>query len=189
MDQPAISHLRPKEVGLCWKWTRPQDLSRPRRTRQRRLPKQQRPGLQLSLTPDTVSFRIFFFFKTKNHMAVNKHNKPFCVGITCEKYNFLHYKIIWVPIKFKNQPVLYLGLEQNILDVKNQIRFMAQSPLDLQSLFGLHVHSLNHWLRPPTPMPHPSPCIFPGTKLCQSGIDIRASESVRIQICTREMGG
>ncbi len=28
------------------------------------------------------------FFKTKNHMAVNKHYKPTCVGITCEKYTF-----------------------------------------------------------------------------------------------------
>ena len=36
---------------------------------------------------------------------------------------------------------------------------------------------------PASPMLHPSPGIFPGSKLCQSGIDIRASESVRIQIC------
>ncbi len=25
--------------------------------------------------------------------------------------------------------------------------------LDLQSLFGLHVHSCTHWLRPPPPLP------------------------------------
>ncbi len=74
-------------------------------------------------------------------MGVNKQYKPTCVGITCEKYTFLHYKIILAPIKFKNQPLLYLGLEQKILDVKNQICFMTQSPLDLQSFFGFHVHS------------------------------------------------
>jgi hypothetical protein len=27
--------------------------------------------------------------------------------------------------------------------------------LDLQSLFGLHVHSCSHWLRPATPPPPP----------------------------------
>ncbi len=27
--------------------------------------------------------------------------------------------------------------------------------LDLQSLFGLHVHSCTHWLRPPQPPPSP----------------------------------
>ncbi len=30
-----------------------------------RLPRHQRPGLQLNLTPDTLSFRVFFFFKQK----------------------------------------------------------------------------------------------------------------------------
>jgi hypothetical protein len=27
--------------------------------------------------------------------------------------------------------------------------------LDLHSLFGLHVHSCSHWLRPRNPHPHP----------------------------------
>ncbi len=31
-----------------------------------------------------------------------------------------------------------------------------QMELDLQSLFGLHVHSCTHWLRPRTPI-HPPP--------------------------------
>jgi hypothetical protein len=31
--------------------------------------------------------------------------------------------------------------------------------LDPQSLFGLHVHSCTHWLRPPQPSP-PSPRIW-----------------------------
>jgi hypothetical protein len=32
--------------------------------------------------------------------------------------------------------------------------------LDLQSIFGLHVHSCTHWLRLRNPPPPPSPCIW-----------------------------
>jgi hypothetical protein len=47
-----------------------------------------------------------------------------------------------------------LGLLENRAEVYTRHRLNME--LDLQSLFGLHVHSCTRWLRPRNPSPHPS---------------------------------
>jgi hypothetical protein len=55
----------------------------------------------------------------------------------------LQYKILLLPTPQKNMH-LHCILGHSYYHRLNM-------KLDLQNLFGLHVHSFTHWLRPPTP--------------------------------------
>jgi hypothetical protein len=47
------------------------------------------------------------------------------------------------------------GVKSNI-SRSNEGNSGGKMELDLQSLFGLHVHSCTHWLRPRNPLHHPA---------------------------------
>ena len=49
--------------------------------------------------------------------------------------------------------VLFEGFQLTCKYVGIKLRLNME--IDLQSLFGLHVHSCTHWLRPRTPPPFP----------------------------------
>jgi hypothetical protein len=59
-----------------------------------------------------------------------------------------------------------INLKQKINEHHNFLYFhfnhMLYMEVDLQSLFGLHVHSRTHWLRPRNPPPPPFGLIFEG---------------------------